>query len=279
MRTVVIAGLALFTLPALVAQAPPTAQQAPAQTPAPKSLITDAYPITPPIPVSLSNEPHHALILQNSYVRVYDVNVPPLDATLLHRHDLPYIYVVLGPADFVNAVTGKPEAHIILDDGATRYSPGGFSHVTRTDAGIPFHNITVELVHPQAEARNICEKMIEGPLGACPQVQSDPPKNWQIPFELVTPYFDTSEVHVDMVQVEGGKEYSDAAPANPALLIALSQANLDVALGGLHAAFLHAGDVLWLPPSQSRRVGDFLGTRSSFLIISFKDFPAPAAAK
>lgn len=279
MRTAVIAGLALFVLPGLAAQAPPSAPQAPAQPPAQKSLITDAYPITPATPMPVQEEPHHVLILQNSYVRVYDVNVPPLDATQLYRNELPYIYVVLGPGDFVDAVTGKPDTHVVLEDGATRYSPGGFAHVVRTDAGIPLHNITVELLRPQTEARNICEKVTDGPLGPCPELQGDPPKSGMPPFEFILPYFETSEVHVEMVQVGGGKEFSETAPATPALLIALSHANLDATLGGEHAAFLHAGDVLWLPAGLSRRVVDFLGTRSSFVVISFKDAGTPAPPK
>jgi hypothetical protein len=51
----------------------------------------------------------------------------------------------------------------------------------------------------------------------------------------------------------------------------MSNANLDVALGGQHAAFLHVGDVLWLPAGVARRVQDFLGIRSNFLLLSFKD--------
>jgi len=277
MRTAVCIWFVLLVLPPLAAQAPATAPQSAPQ----KSPISDQYPITPPTAVPAGQEPHHTLLLQNSYVRVYDVNVPPEDATLLHQHDLPYISVALGPADYVDAMVGKPEAHVVLEDGATRYSAGNFTHVLRTDAGIPFRNITVELLRPQAEARNICEKMIDGPLATCPQLQADPPKSGNPPFELITPYFETSEVSVEMVQIAGGKEFTEAAPGTPALLIALSQANLDVAVGGSHVAFLHTGDVLWMPAGQSRRVVDFLGTRSSFLVLSFKDSatPAPTPAK
>jgi len=279
MRMTVMTGFLLLVFPALAAQAPAPAQQAPAQPPAPKTLITDAYPITPPTPVAIGEEPHHVLVLQNSYVRVYDVKVSPLDATMLYQHDLPYLSVVLGPADFVSAVAGKPETHVLLDDGAVRYSPGGFALVTRTEAGIPLHNITVELLRPQTEARNICEKVIDGPLGTCPELQGDPPKSGMPPFEFILPYFETSETHVEMVQVGGGKEFLEAATAAPALLIALSQANLEASLGGEHAAFLHAGDVLWLPAGLSRRIVDFLGTRSSFVVMSFKDSGMPAPAK
>jgi len=76
---------------------------------------------------------------------------------------------------------------------------------------------------------------------------------------------------MDIVRVEGGKDYIDFSPRTAALLVAMSDANLDVSLGGEHAAFLHTGDVIWLPATTPRKVGDFLGIKSRFLLISFKD--------
>jgi len=87
----------------------------------------------------------------------------------------------------------------------------------------------------------------------------------------VLPYFETSEVRMELVTVEGGKDFAQVSPNTAALLIAMSNANLDVSLGGEHAGFLHTGDVLWLAVGSARKVVDFLGTRSKFLLISFKD--------
>lgn len=225
------------------------------------------------IPVPLQSEPHHHLVLQNSYVQVFNVEVPSSDATLLHQHDLPYLYVVLGPANFINAVTGKPEAPVKLNDGAVRYSPGHFSHLVRTDSGVAFHNITIELVQPQTSPRNLCEKVMDGPLGICPQ--KDPPgeRNEIQAFQKSVPYFETDEVRVERIRIEGGKDYEEDSPRLAALLVALSDANLDVSLASDHAAFLHGGDVLWLPAGKARKIADFLGTKSSFLILSFKVAP------
>ncbi|MGC1482250.1 MAG: hypothetical protein WA789_00520 [Candidatus Acidiferrum sp.] len=251
-----------------------------AQTPAPAQIPSDVKndiqidiqsPIKTESAVAVADEPHHAHVFQNSYVRVYDVTVPPLDATLLHRHDLPYIYLMLGAADIVNEVEGKPAARLVLEDGAARYSPGDFTHLVRTDAGIPFHNITVALVHPQASLHNLGDKGDDRLLGSCPQNSAAPAQNDQIPFEQALPCFETSEVHMDEVKVQGGKDFLQASPETAALLIAMSNANLDVSLGGQHAAFLHVGDVLWLPTGLARKVGDFLGSGSRFLLISFKD--------
>jgi hypothetical protein len=57
----------------------------------------------------------------------------------------------------------------------------------------------------------------------------------------------------------------------------MSNANLEVSLGGEHAAFLHEADVLWLPVGTSRKVVDLLGTKSKFLLITFKDSGATGA--
>jgi hypothetical protein len=225
--------------------------------------------------VPVSAEPHHAHVFQNDYVRVYNVTVPPLDATMLHQHDLPYIYLTLGTTDVINAVAGKPEAHLLLEDGSTRYSPGGFAHIARTDAGILFRNITIELVHPQAAPRNLGDKSSDRPLGSCPQSTAAANSNGQIPSEQVIPCFETDELRLELVKVEGGKDFVQPSPATAALLIAMSDANLDVSQGGQHTAFLHVGDVLWLPPGTSRKVVDFLGIKSQFILISFKDSAAP----
>ena len=233
-------------------------------------------PIKPEGAVPVSAEPHHAHVFQNDYVRVYNVTVPPLDATMLHQHDLPYIYLTLGTTDVINAVAGKPEAHLLLEDGSTRYSPGGFAHIARTDAGILFRNITVELVHPQSEPRNLGDKASDRPLGSCPQSTAAANSNDQIPGQQVVPCFETDELRLELVIVEGGKDYVQPSPGTAALLIAMSNANLDVSQGGQHTAFLHVGDVLWLPPGTSRKVVDFLGIKSQFILISFKDSAAPA---
>ena len=273
MRIAVLYGLALLLSSAAAAQTPDSL---------PPDLKKDIEiniqsPIKTEGAVDVANEPHHAHVFQNGYVQVYNVTVPPLDATLLHRHDLPYIYLTLGDADIVNEVEGKAPVHLTLEDGATRYTPGGFAHIARTSAGILFHNITIVLEHPQESPHNLGEKAGDRPLGSCPQSNSTAVQNDQIPSEQVVPCFETSEMRMDLVRVEGGKDFVEANPESAALLVAMSNANVDVSLSGQHVAFLHAGDVLWLPAGQSRKVVDFLGIRSQFLLLSFKDSGGAAA--
>jgi quercetin dioxygenase-like cupin family protein len=105
-------------------------------------------------------EPHHHLKIENEYVRVYYVEVPPHEDTQLHQHDHDYIYVSLGPSDVVNAVRDKPEVHLLLKDGETHFARGGFAHVARNLSDKPFRNVTIELLKTQEDARNECGEVI-----------------------------------------------------------------------------------------------------------------------
>src|SRR5260370_1038867 len=157
------------------------------QAQAPVYNLPQQSPTTPPGPVPIGEEPHHRLLLQNDFTHVYVVMVPPLDATLLHQHDLPYLYVTLGAAYIINAILGKPELR-------------------------PTHT-----------------------------------------------------------KLPSGKAHADPPPQPPPLPAARPAPNLHANLAADHFPFLRGGAFPCLPAGQHRRIVDFLGTRSSFLLISFKD--------
>jgi hypothetical protein len=258
------------------------------QTQAPPSAPSQPNPTETQGPVPIGEEPHHRLVLQNDFTRVYNVMVPPLDTTLLHQHDFPYLYIVLGPADIINAIVGKPELHQTLQDGEIHFSPGHFAHIARTDSGVAFHNITIELLHPQGAAKNLCREVLTGQPLACPQqaaadaAKGNAKAKKPAPLEPTNddvPYFESDEVRVELFKASSGRDYVDSAPKTHALLVAVTDANLDVNLGGEHIQFLHGGDVLWLPAGQHRRIVDFLGTRSGFFLIFFKDGAATPATQ
>src|SRR5258708_15363066 len=124
--------------------------------------------------VSITDEPHCRLIFENSYVRVFRLSLTAHDVTLLHKHERPYVYIPLGPADFVDAVAGKPDAHVIMTSGQVAYSPGGFSHSIRNDVGSALDSITVELLKPQSNPQNTCAEIVPGPpIYHCPSTAAD----------------------------------------------------------------------------------------------------------
>ena len=244
-------------------------------------LFSASLPAQAPNAVPLSQEPHHHLVLENDYVRVFRVSVPAHAATLLHQHDVPYLYISLGPADVVNAVQGRPEARIVMADGQLGYSPGHFAHIARTDAGNTFDNVTIELLHPQGQLRNLCDKVIDGPVLTCTGEVKGPPAD--SPLRLLAKLgvgprrsFETDEIAVASYSLSLVGNYSEDSKS-PRLLVAEDGPQLHVDIAGESAKHLSNGETAWLEAGKEWKIilpGQNKPTR--FLMIQFKDAAAPA---
>jgi hypothetical protein len=219
-----------------------------------------------PTPVPVAQEPHHHKVFENSYVRVLRVSIPANESTLLHQHDLSYVYVSLGPADIINAVQGKPEVHPKLVDGQVGYAKGGFAHVA-TAVGIPFNNVTVELVGDQGEPRNLCERIVAGDAGNC-DLSRD---NAAAPIRT-RPIMETDRTLVESLRVRSGNN-ADSRHERPGLLIAVNGAPIKISgvsgASGATSQTLHVSEILWLPAGSAPKfVVD--GPESRLLLISSK---------
>ena len=239
-------------------------------------LLTFSLNAQVPTAVPIPKEPHHHLVLENDYVRVFRVSVPAHEATLLHQHDVPYIYVALGPAEVINAIQGKPEAHLVMSDGQVGYSRGGFAHIARTDSGLVFNNVTIELLHPQAEPRNLCEKVVDGPFKECSSDFSKLPSNSPL-IALAQAMrqkrlFETDEILVTSFSVALRQNYSESGSQPARLLLVEDNSELRVEVPGDPARTLQGGEVLWLEAGKEWTIvtpGEHNVTR--FLLIRFKD--------
>ncbi len=222
-------------------------------------------------PVALKDEPNHHLLFENDYARVWAFGIKGHDATLLHNHDLPYLGIAVGSADFINAVTGKPETHVTLTDGQVTYSKGGFSHVARTETDTPFRNFTIELLRPQGTARNRCVKVVaDSPLD-CPQATSSPLGAG------TTLVFETDEIAVQSGEVSSIFRIFGADTQPGRVLAVLDQSELNVEAPGQPAKKLHSGEAVWLNPGAAATLANS-GERATarFVLVTFKD---SAAAK
>jgi len=229
-----------------------------------------------PVPLAHGNvpgEPHHHLKIENEYVRVYYVEAPPHESTLLHQHDHDYIYVSLGPSDVINAILNKPEIHLQLKDGETHFTRGGFAHVARNLADTPFRNITIELLKPQGEARNLCEKVIEGPLGKCVQpVQGRPllsPETKAQRIFIPSPWFETDGVRVVFNSLAAKGHYRQPDARFGTLFVVSNDSLLQIELPGGSPQMLHGGEVVWLPRGSSADITSLLETGASHYLTFF----------
>src|SRR6266480_8062182 len=102
-----------------------------------------------PAEVEITAEPHHHLVLQNPFVRVFKVQVAPHAATLMHRHRHDYVFVTLGASEVENDVQGKPPATLKLKDGDTYFLPAGFAHIAKNLSSRAFRNVTIEFMQDE----------------------------------------------------------------------------------------------------------------------------------
>ena len=189
-----------------------------------------------PSEVEITAEPGHHLALENQYVRVFKVEVPPHAATLMHRHRHDYIFVTLGATVVENQVAGKPPVKLTLQDGETRFLPGGFAHIAKNLSDQPFRNITIELLQDEKSR------------------QSPPPK-WDEDRGLHILNGGTQDilfvkdgVRTSEFQLNPGGVVPQHHHAGPQLLVAVSDLNLrsDVEGKGPSSIQLKAGDITWI---------------------------------
>ena len=104
-------------------------------------------------------EHHHHLEFENSYVRVFFVEIPAHDSTLFHRHDLPYLSASPTGAD---AAMPPPPRPLGQETGlpTVGYSPGNFSHAVSNSRDFPLRNVAIELLRPQGNVRNRCAQAV-----------------------------------------------------------------------------------------------------------------------
>jgi hypothetical protein len=223
-----------------------------------------------PTAVPVGKEPHHHLVFENDYVRVFRVSLAAHDATLLHQHDVPYLYVSLGPADVINAVEGKPEARIVMTDGQVGYSRGHFAHIARTDAGSTFDNVTIELLKPQGEPQNLCEQILSGAaVGPCQKMSVDNKNGYSI-----VPQLQTGEMKVDLVILGPRARTIGTVPLSGTLLVGLNDSKIRFNLQDGQTKTLHGGEVIWLEASSHESLANQSKNPSKYLQLTFTDSAA-----
>jgi quercetin dioxygenase-like cupin family protein len=186
--------------------------------------------------VELNAEPHHHLTLENKYIRVYNVEVPPHSGTLMHWHRHDYFYVTLGATEVVNAVKDKPPITVNLQDGETRFSPGPFAHIASNRTDQPFRNVTIEIVDDES-LRHSTTKWDEDRA-----LETFPGGTQQI-------LFVKDGIRASEFELQPGAAVPPDHHAGPHLLVAVSDIYLRSAVEGQAAGpeRLKSGEVRWVP--------------------------------
>jgi quercetin dioxygenase-like cupin family protein len=212
-----------------------------------------------PHEVDIAAEPHHHLVLENPYVRVFHLELPPHGATLQHRHAHDYISVTLGISQGENDVAGKPPAVLTLQDGETRFVPGGFTHFGKNLSDRPFQTVIVELLQDE-------------------KARHSPPPKWGVNGDEERGLHILNGGTRDILFVKDGVRVSDlelqpggVVPkhhhAGPHLVVAVTDLDLRSDIEGKAPAQiqLKAGDVAWAKGGATHALTN-VGTKNAKLI-------------
>jgi quercetin dioxygenase-like cupin family protein len=209
--------------------------------------------------VEITNEGHHHLALENEYVRVFKVEVPPHDATLMHRHRHDYLFVTLGDAQLINEVEGKPPADASLKDGDTRFTPGNFAHIAKNRGDTPFRNVTIELMQDE-------------------KARTAPPAKWDEDRGLKVLNAGTEEIlfvkdnaRVSEIELQPGGIIPSHHHNGPHLVVAITDIDLrsDIEGRGPTPAQLKSGDIKWVPGGYTHTVTNVGKQPAKFVTVEF----------
>jgi hypothetical protein len=170
--------------------------------------------------VLAKHEPHHHLVYEDSTIRVLRVRVPAHDTTLLHEHDPDYFWVALDASTVVNVKPGSPDANITSGDLSFHYTFGKFAHIARNPGATPFDNITVELLEPQADPRNLCE-----PARADTPLDCPPPSSGFFSGAVEHPALTTAQLRVSLLTISAGGTLQPGVRTKGAWLITVDSAD------------------------------------------------------
>lgn len=218
MRTI---GLSLTFLLCLTPAAAPAAYAADTAAPA----------------VEITAEPFHHLALENEWVRVFQVEIPPHASTRLHHHGHDYVFVAVGDSHFSNEVQGKAAVEVQVPDGRATFTPGDFAHTARNLADRPFRNVTIELLQDA--------KLRQAPSPWPPEAEG----NRELPGVRIKVLFIHDGARVSEVELAPGATVPSHHHDGPHLVVAVSDLELrsEVEGKGPVASNLKAGDVKWIP--------------------------------
>lgn len=215
-------------------------------------------------PVPITSEAHHQLVLENEYTRVFHVVIAPRESTLMHQHDLDYVFVQIGAADISNEKAGAAAAEVKFADGTVRFAKGGFAHKVTNLLDTPFVNLTIEVKKPST--KSVCGAAWAGVPAEKPEgcgATTVSGSSGEI-YNLGT---DAVEAHT-WFATGSGTSVTPHDSDNPRLLVALTPLRCNC--GGSMAKEMKPGDVTWLPKGTSAEVSKSGESLPRFVTVSFK---------
>jgi len=212
--------------------------------------------------VPIAQEPHHHLVSQNYFVNVYEIEVAPGDATLMHQHYYDNVFVVFGDADLTNTVAGEKPTKLNLSDLGIHFAREPYAHIIANNGKLPFRNITVELLQTQGPVKNFYSGINEALEMASPDDAGI----------RQAPLMETGEVGVVAVAVPSSTAWSPPHDGHDRLVVRLDRINNGSGPTEKNSPF-PAGMLAWFPADTDLSVPNESDQQMKLMILEFKDTP------
>jgi len=209
--------------------------------------------------IPLKSEPHHHLVLHNDLVNVYSVEVQPKDSVLLHKHDVDAIGIMLSDAEITVRVPGKPDSHQRVLNGQLRLQQAGYVHSTTIEGDTAYRNVTVELLLPQQERRNICGGVISGQPLNCRSAQTDSSAFSE------QPQFETNQTKISLIRLKPQQSVTLDTSVQSRLVVVLDDTVVVTGVNIGPKAF-RSGDFLWSDSKGSGEIFENAGSKEVRLV-------------
>jgi quercetin dioxygenase-like cupin family protein len=207
--------------------------------------------------VPVDKEPKHHLVLENEWVRVFDVTVAPSDSTLYHVHARDYLFVTLGDANVQAQPIGGAAGPLKVADGEVRFTKATITHRVVNPATSPrFHNLTIEVVKTPSEAKGVAP----APPASAPTAHGR---------SLV---LENDRVRVERLVLEPGDSTGMHTHARPGLAVIVHPATLTVTVEGgtPQREEYKAGDFAWSGAARTHALVNSGRTRFEVVEIEWK---------
>jgi hypothetical protein len=192
-------------------------------------------------------------------VNVYSVQVEPKDSVLLHKHEFDAIGIMLSDAEITVRAPGKPDSHQKVAAGQLRLQRTGYVHSTVIDGDTAYRNVTVELLLPQQEARNICASVISAlPLNCPSTLPNSAARSEQ-------PQFATNQTKISLIRLKQQQRVTLDASDQSRLVVVLDDAAIVTGVNSPPKA-LRSGDFLWRDGNSPAEIFENAGSKEIRLV-------------
>jgi quercetin dioxygenase-like cupin family protein len=200
-------------------------------------------------------------IFRDARVRVLLLDIPPGQATLLHRHDRDMLSVFVTGGKTRAVFNGGAPVDDTFAVGEVRFRPAGFTHSTENRDSADFLCVIFEFVEPQGEkvapTRSATRTCVTGDQMAC--VDEKP--------LLCTAKFCVEEM---IIAPQGVRQ--DRPETMDRMLVAVSSYTLSEQAEGMAAA-IHSkktGEVEFVPAGPTRRWTNTASTPARYIVVTYR---------